>query len=94
MEDTLKQRVEVVLDTEVRPFMKQHEGDLEIADISDGILYVRLKGKCSGCPSSQMTVESLVKEEVMKQVEEIKDVQIYEVTDPDLLAFAKSILKI
>lgn len=85
-------KVEKILEEKVRPVLRTHEGNLAISHIEDDILYVKLQGQCSGCPSANYTIENLVKEEVTAAIPDIKDVQIYEVTDPELLAFARKIL--
>jgi len=88
----LTAKVEQVLEEKVRPALKAHGGNLQISHIENDILYVKLQGQCSGCPSANYTIENLVKEEVTAAIPEIKDVQVYETTDPELLAFARKIL--
>ena len=41
---------------DVRPHLQADGGDLELVEISDGVVKVRLKGTCAGCPMSQMTI--------------------------------------
>ena len=52
----------------VRAGLQQDGGDLELVSVEDGVVKVRLKGACAGCPMSQMTlkmgVEKLIKQEV------------------------------
>ena len=49
-------------------------GDVELVDISDGIVTVRLQGHCAGCPFSQMTLKNFIEKELVKSVAGIKGV--------------------
>ena len=49
-------------------------GDIELVDIVDGVVNVRLKGACAGCPMSQMTLTNFVESELKKAVPEVKKV--------------------
>lgn len=65
-----KKQVEDVIDKKVRPGLKMDGGDIELVEIDEdnGIVKVRLRGACAGCPMSQMTltmgVEAILKREV------------------------------
>jgi Fe-S cluster biogenesis protein NfuA len=47
--------IEVVLDR-VRPLLQADGGDIELVDVSGRKAYVRLSGKCAGCPSAHLTL--------------------------------------
>ncbi len=51
----LKEQVEKALD-DVRPALQADGGDIELIDVVDGVVQVRLQGHCAGCPMSQMTL--------------------------------------
>ncbi len=51
---------------EVRPVVESHGGYLEVASIADGVVKVRLKGTCDGCPSSSATLTYGVEEALRK----------------------------
>lgn len=61
------EQVKMVLD-EIRPNLQADGGDIELVGVEDGIVKVRLKGTCAGCPMSQMTltfgVEKVLKERI------------------------------
>ncbi len=63
----MREQVEAVLE-KIRPSLQADGGDVELVAIEDGVVTVRLKGACSGCPMSQMTlkngIEKLLKREV------------------------------
>jgi Fe-S cluster biogenesis protein NfuA len=52
----MKERLEKALE-ELRPHLQADGGDVELVDYEDGIVKVRLKGACAGCPMSQMTLQ-------------------------------------
>jgi len=67
-------RVEGVL-AQIRPYVQQDGGDLELIDIVDGIVQIRLAGSCVGCMYSMMTLQAGVERMLKEQVPEIKAVE-------------------
>lgn len=53
---------------EVRPYLKEHGGDAELIDFKDGIVKLRLKGSCAGCPMSTMTIKWGVEQYLKKKI--------------------------
>ncbi len=86
------QEIEKALDEYVRPKLAEHEGNVSVADFRDGIVYVRLTGHCSGCPSAKYTLESLIEEELMKHCPEVQSVKLQEEVSQELIDIAKDIL--
>ena len=43
-------RIEAVLDEKVRPTLRSHGGEIEVDRLENGVLHVKLKGQCAGCP--------------------------------------------
>ena len=70
----MKDKVEKALN-KVRAALQQDGGDIELVSIDNGVVKVRLKGACAGCPMSQMTMANFVEAELKKAVPEIKRVQ-------------------
>jgi Fe-S cluster biogenesis protein NfuA len=60
---------------EVRPHLQADGGDVELVDIEDGVVKVKLKGTCAGCPMSQMTVKWGVENYLKKKVPGVKSVE-------------------
>ena len=52
----MKDQVQEVLNV-IRPSLQADGGDVELVDVKDGIVSVRLKGACAGCPMSTMTLK-------------------------------------
>jgi NifU-like protein len=63
-------KVEQVLDEYVRPQLQQDQGDLEIVDIKDRIVYCRLTGACATCVGSNRTIKMMVEQALKDQVDE------------------------
>jgi Fe-S cluster biogenesis protein NfuA len=59
----------------IRPFLQRDGGDIELVDIVDGTVKVRLKGACMGCPMSQLTLREGVGRALKKEVPEIVRVE-------------------
>ena len=69
----MKERVEAALE-KIRPALQDDGGDIELVDVKDGVVSVRLTGHCGGCPMSTMTLRMGVERIVRKEVPEIKEV--------------------
>jgi len=70
----MKDKVEKVL-AKVRVALQQDGGDIELVAVEDGVIKVRLKGACAGCPMSQMTLANFVEKEFKAAIPEIKRVE-------------------
>lgn len=60
----LETRVQQALD-QVRPALRGHGGDVELLDVRDGVVRLRLHGNCHGCPSSSATMRQTVEEAIV-----------------------------
>jgi len=70
----LKERVEKSLDS-IRPALMADGGNVELVDIEDGIVKVRLQGACGTCPSALMTLKQGIEVKVREDVPEIQEVE-------------------
>jgi Fe-S cluster biogenesis protein NfuA len=70
----MKERVEKALN-DVRPSLQADGGDVELVDVENNIVKVRLKGACAGCPMSQMTLKQGIERYLKKLVPEIVSVE-------------------
>ena len=59
----------------IRPSLQADGGDVELIDVENGIVKVKLKGACSGCPMSQMTLKNGIERLLKKEIPEIKAVE-------------------
>jgi Fe-S cluster biogenesis protein NfuA len=53
---------------QIRPALQRDGGDIELVDVKDDKVYVRLMGHCRGCAYSQMTLRNGVQEYLRKQL--------------------------
>jgi Fe-S cluster biogenesis protein NfuA len=70
----LRDKVEVALE-KIREGLKTEGGDIELVDVRDGIVYVRLMGACATCPMSTLTMKNWVETNLKAEVPEVKAVQ-------------------
>ena len=70
----LKKAVEQAL-AKIRPLLQRDGGDIELVEVNDGVVKVRLTGACKGCPMSQMTLKQGVEKMLLKEVPGLKEVQ-------------------
>jgi len=59
----------------IRPSLQADGGDVELVDFVDGVVKVKLKGNCAGCPMSQMTIKWGVENFLKKKIPGIKSVE-------------------
>lgn len=70
-----REKVEQALD-KTRSMLRRDGGDVELVDVTnDGVVQVRLKGACGGCPMATMTLKSLIERVLKKDIPEVKSVQ-------------------
>mgnify|MGYP001552208370 FL=1 len=70
----MKEQVQRALD-DIRPSLQADGGDVELVDVVDGVVTVRLTGACGGCPMSQMTLKQGIETYVKKKIPEIVSVE-------------------
>jgi len=71
----MKAKVEAAIQ-KIRPMLQADGGNVELVDVSaEGVVQVRLKGACSGCPMSQMTLKNGIERIIKQEVPEVKTVE-------------------
>lgn len=93
MKATIEQ-IEMLLNQKVRPALAEHEGSVTILSLENGILKVRLTGRCSGCPAAGRTSEELIAAEVKAAFPSVADVVLVEETSRELLDTARKLLRL
>ncbi len=73
--DNVINKINEVLDSKVRPAVARDGGDITFKSFKDGIVTVELKGSCSGCPSSVMTLKQGVQNLLCHYIPEVKSVE-------------------
>jgi Fe-S cluster biogenesis protein NfuA len=70
----MREKVEEILN-QIRPSLQADGGDVELVDVVDGIVKLKLKGACAGCPMSQMTLAFGIERVLKEKVPEVKKVE-------------------
>jgi Fe-S cluster biogenesis protein NfuA len=70
---TETEKVQIVLD-KVRPNLQADGGDVELVDVKNGIVKIKLTGHCAGCPMSQMTLKNGIERILKQELPEVKQV--------------------
>lgn len=73
VKDTEKEKVEGALQ-EIRGMLQADGGDVELIDVKEGIVKVRLVGACGGCPMSTMTLKNGIERMLKSKIPELKEV--------------------
>lgn len=58
----------------IRPALQADGGDVELVDVVDGVVKVRLKGACGGCPMAAITLKNGVERVLKEMVPGVKNV--------------------
>jgi Fe-S cluster biogenesis protein NfuA len=69
----MKEKVQDVINR-IRPMLQADGGDVELVDCVEGVVTVRLKGACAGCPMSQMTLRNGIERALKNEIPEVKSV--------------------
>lgn len=66
---------------DIRPYIHSHDGEVEVLDVVDGVVHVRLSGACSGCSASAITLQQGVEEALRSNLPDYAGLEVSE--DPD-----------
>ena len=69
----MREKVETAL-KQIRPALVADGGNVELVDVDEGVVKLRLTGACSGCPMATMTLRLGIERALKEQVPEIKEV--------------------
>ena len=76
-----------------RPQLELHNGDLDVLDIEDGGVRIRLLGQCAGCPSAYLTIEQLIFGELTVAIPEIRQVIVVQDVSDELWEEARAVMQ-
>jgi Fe-S cluster biogenesis protein NfuA len=74
-DDESVRRIKELLDTRVRPAVAQDGGDITFFGFDKGVVYLSLRGACSGCPSSVVTLKNGIENLLRYYVPEVVEVR-------------------
>lgn len=69
----MREKVEAALE-QIRPALLADGGDVELLDVNDGVVTLKLTGACGGCPMATMTLKFGIEQVLKQQVPEVKEV--------------------
>ena len=69
----MQDKIEHVLD-QIRPNLRADGGDVELVEVKDGIVSLRLQGACAGCPMSTMTLKNGIERILKAEISGVKEV--------------------
>jgi len=69
----VREQVEAVL-SRIRPSLQADGGDVELVDVSDGVVKVKLTGACGGCPMATITLKFGIEQILREELPEVKEV--------------------
>jgi len=69
----MREKVEAALE-QVRPTLKADGGDVQLIDVKDGVVTLKLVGACGGCPMATMTLKGGIERVIKEQVPEVKEI--------------------
>jgi Fe-S cluster biogenesis protein NfuA/nitrite reductase/ring-hydroxylating ferredoxin subunit len=75
------ERVEAALDS-VRPYIHSHGGAVELVDVVDGVVHLRLSGACVGCPASEITLHRRVEAAIREAYPEFAGIRLHDTPQP------------
>ncbi len=70
----MKEQVEDALQ-KIRPLLQRDGGDVELVEVIEGVVKVRLQGACAGCPMSQMTIKNGIERLLKQEIPEVESVE-------------------
>jgi Fe-S cluster biogenesis protein NfuA len=74
VDNDVVQKINQVLDQEIRPAIAMDGGDIRFVGYKDGVVSVQLRGACSGCPGAAMTLKMGVERKLKSVIPEVKEV--------------------
>lgn len=88
----LEREIKKVLEEKVNPILSEHYGGAILTGYENNVAWIRMTGACGQCPSAQQTIEDVVKEIIIANVEGVTDVCLDTSVSEDLLGMARKIL--
>ncbi|MCW5772249.1 MAG: NifU family protein [Rhodospirillaceae bacterium] len=74
-DDPVVSQIKELLDTRVRPAVAMDGGDIQFHGFEKGVVYLTMKGSCSGCPSSTATLKSGIENMLRHYIPEVHEVR-------------------
>lgn len=73
-ESEVERKIREILESEIRPALMMDGGDISFERFEDGVVYLYMRGSCSGCPSATMTLKMGIEQRLRESVPEVAEV--------------------
>jgi Fe-S cluster biogenesis protein NfuA len=73
-EVALKDKVQELLDSAINPAVSGHGGYIELIDVKDSTVYIRMSGGCQGCGAADVTLKAGIERMIFEEIPEITEV--------------------
>lgn len=70
----IERQIRDILDEEIRPAVMNDGGDITLDRFENGVVYLHMRGSCSGCPSSLMTLKMGIEERLRASIPDVAEV--------------------
>jgi Fe-S cluster biogenesis protein NfuA len=70
----MREEIEKALE-KIKPYLQADGGDVELIDVKDGIVTVKLRGACAGCPGAMFTLKMGIEKKLKEEVPGVKEVR-------------------
>ena len=87
----MRETIERVLNETVRPQLAKHYGDVELLEVEQNVVHIRLLGQCAHCPSAYLTTEEVSLSAIREVLPQIQSVAVRQEVSESVLAQAKEI---
>lgn len=91
-ERQLLAEISAVIESDIRPSLRAHGGDIKNVYLDGNVLHFRLTGACCGCPSAWLTGEELLRMPLMERFPTLTDVVADTGLDDEMVELAKAVL--
>jgi Fe-S cluster biogenesis protein NfuA len=71
--ELVRAKVEEILNN-IRPSLQADGGDVELVDVKEGVVSLKLTGACAGCPMSAMTLKNGIERTLKQEIPDLKEV--------------------
>lgn len=88
-----EEKIIQVIDEKVKPYLREHNGDIELLGVCNGVVKIKLLGQCSVCPSAKFTVEDVIETSLRAEIPNIEKVELINYVSDEILDIARKILK-
>ena len=70
----MKEKIQELIETKINPGVAMHGGRVELLDVKDNVVYLRLSGGCQGCGMVDVTLRQGIERMIKNVVPEIREV--------------------